>query len=183
VLRSLIAAGFWALAVKPAEVKKPLPQLLTDQELVAFYEAVWQARNPKMTDPLVRSYRSVACLTPRSDVGAPGPLGHWRYFAEISGFARLRPSWSDKQIAPGSEWFIEIQSALANSKVAVLLVSPDFIASDFIYEHELGPLLKDAKQGGVRILWIPVRASSYKKNGAQGLPSCSRSCPTIGPHD
>jgi sorbitol/mannitol transport system substrate-binding protein len=72
-------------------------------------------------------------------------------------------SWSDKQIAPGSEWFTEIQSALANSKVAVLLVSPDFIASDFIYEHELGPLLKDAKQGGVRILWVPVRASSYEK--------------------
>jgi integrase len=35
------------LAVKPAKVKKRLPQLLTDQELVAFYEAVWQARNPK----------------------------------------------------------------------------------------------------------------------------------------
>jgi hypothetical protein len=72
-------------------------------------------------------------------------------------------SWSDQQIAPGSEWLTEIQSALANSKVAVLLVSPDFIASDFIYKHELGPLLKDAKQGGVRILWVPVRASSYEK--------------------
>jgi integrase/recombinase XerD len=35
------------LAVKPAKVKKRLPQLLTDQELVAFYEAVWKARNPK----------------------------------------------------------------------------------------------------------------------------------------
>ena len=35
------------LAVKPAKVKKRLPQLLTDQELISFYEAVWQARNPK----------------------------------------------------------------------------------------------------------------------------------------
>ena len=72
-------------------------------------------------------------------------------------------SWSDQQIAPGSAWFKEIQSALANSKVAVLLVTPDFIASDFIHEHELGPLLKEAEQGGVRILWVPVRASSYKR--------------------
>jgi internalin A len=72
-------------------------------------------------------------------------------------------SWSDQQIDPGSEWFKEIHSALTNSKVAVLLVSPDFIASDFIHEHELGPLLKEAEQGGVKILWVPVRESAYKQ--------------------
>jgi hypothetical protein len=32
------------LAVKPAARGKRLPHLLTDRELVAFYEAVWQAR-------------------------------------------------------------------------------------------------------------------------------------------
>jgi integrase/recombinase XerD len=35
------------LAVKPVKAKKRLPQLLTDQELIAFYESVWQTRNPK----------------------------------------------------------------------------------------------------------------------------------------
>jgi hypothetical protein len=72
-------------------------------------------------------------------------------------------SWSDKQISPGSEWLTEIKTALTNTKVAVLLVTPDFIASDFIHKIELGPLLEDAKQGGFRILWVPVRASSYKR--------------------
>jgi internalin A len=72
-------------------------------------------------------------------------------------------SWSDRQIAPGSEWLKEIQSALANTKVAVLLVSPDFIASDFVHEHELGPLLKEAEQGGAKVLWVPVRDSAYKQ--------------------
>jgi len=72
-------------------------------------------------------------------------------------------SWSDQQIAPGSAWFREIQSAFTNSKMAVLLVSPDFLASDFIHERELGPLLKEAEQGGVKILWVPVRESAFKQ--------------------
>jgi hypothetical protein len=72
-------------------------------------------------------------------------------------------SWSDQKIAPGAEWFSEVQSALANSKVAVLLVSPDFLASDFIHDHELGPLLNEAKRGGVKLLWVPIRDSAYKQ--------------------
>src|SRR5205823_2167733 len=90
----------------------------------------------------------------------------WRKDLEI----RLKPylrdgsitSWSDEQIAPGSQWFTEVQTALTNAKVAVLLVTPDFIASDFIHEHELGPLLKEAEQGGAKILWVPVRDSAYR---------------------
>jgi integrase/recombinase XerD len=35
------------LAVRPTKAEKRLPALLTDRELVAFYEAVWQARNPQ----------------------------------------------------------------------------------------------------------------------------------------
>lgn len=72
-------------------------------------------------------------------------------------------SWSDEQIVPGSKWFGEIKSALAQTKVAVLLVTPDFLASDFIHEHELAPLLKEAEQGGVKVLWVPVRDSAYKQ--------------------
>jgi internalin A len=72
-------------------------------------------------------------------------------------------SWSDKQIVAGSQWFGEINSALAQTKIAVLLVTPDFLASDFIHEHESGPLLKEAESGGVKILWVPVRDSAYKQ--------------------
>jgi hypothetical protein len=72
-------------------------------------------------------------------------------------------AWSDQQIAPGSKWFDKIRGALVRTSVAVLLVSPDFLASDFIHEHELGPLLKEAEAGGVRILWILIRDCSWKE--------------------
>jgi len=72
-------------------------------------------------------------------------------------------AWSDKQIAPGSKWFKEIEAALAAANVAVLLSTPAFLASDFIHKHELGPLLQKAENGKVNILWIPVRACAYKE--------------------
>ncbi len=75
----------------------------------------------------------------------------------------LITAWSDKQIAPGSKWLEEIEAALTSTKVAVLLVTPNFLASDFIAEKELGPLLKKAEKGKVIIIWIPVRTSSYKE--------------------
>jgi internalin A len=72
-------------------------------------------------------------------------------------------AWSDRQIQAGSKWFDEIKAALARTSVAVMLVSPDFLASDFIHEHELGPFLKEAEAGGVRILWVLIRDCAYRE--------------------
>ena len=41
--------------------------------------------------------------------------------------------WSDEKIQPGSEWREEIRDAIKKARVAVLLVSADFLASDFIH--------------------------------------------------
>jgi hypothetical protein len=82
-------------------------------------------------------------------------------------------TWSDQQIAPGLKWFDEIQAARGRTSVAVLLVSPDFLASDFIHEHELGPLLKEAESGGVRILWVPIRPSAYEETPLKHLQAAS----------
>jgi len=76
-------------------------------------------------------------------------------------------AWSDKQIAPGSKWFDEIKGALAESSIVLMLVTPNFLASDFINEHELGPALEQAETGGLKILWVPVRFSAYTETALQ----------------
>lgn len=78
-------------------------------------------------------------------------------------------AWSDKQIKPGSKWYDEIVDAVASTRVAVLLVTKDFLASDFIHEHELGPLLKGAESGGVTILWVLVRACLWEETPLKHL--------------
>jgi hypothetical protein len=62
--------------------------------------------------------------------------------------------WDDRRLQAGDRWQDEIASALDRAKMAILLVSADYLASDFINRKEIPPLLAAAGRGGCRI--VPV---------------------------
>ena len=71
--------------------------------------------------------------------------------------------WSDSKIKPSSNWREEIRQAIDEADAAILLVSQDFLASDFIATEELPPLLNAASDGGLRVYPIFV-SSCFLKN-------------------
>jgi tetratricopeptide (TPR) repeat protein len=71
--------------------------------------------------------------------------------------------WDDRRIAAGDDWFPEIEQAMNAAKVAVLLVSADFLVSKFIRSVEVPRLLQRRQDEGLRIVPILVRPCPWKK--------------------
>jgi TIR domain len=71
--------------------------------------------------------------------------------------------FDDSKINPGARWREEIAAALDQAKVAILLVSADFIASKFIAENELPPLLQKAERGGATIIPVIVSPCGFHR--------------------
>ncbi len=69
--------------------------------------------------------------------------------------------WNDTKLRSGDKWRTEISKALASAKVAILLVSADFLASDFIQSNELPPLLKASNNEGLSILPVIVGPCAF----------------------
>lgn len=77
--------------------------------------------------------------------------------------------WDDTKIDTGDRWRSAIRDAIERSAASVLLISADFLASDFITSEELPPLLHKAATAGARIIPIivqPCRLSNHPELAA-----------------
>lgn len=59
------------------------------------------------------------------------------------------------------------------ARVAILLVSSDFLGSEFITKHELPRILERNKAGTVTVFWIAIRPSPYEHTPLANIQSAN----------
>lgn len=83
-------------------------------------------------------------------------------------------NWHDRKILPGKNWNTTIESNLDSSDIVLLLLSPDFLASDYCVEVEMKRAFELHKNGHLQIVPVLFRICDWKNSEFskfQGLPS------------
>jgi hypothetical protein len=71
-------------------------------------------------------------------------------------------AWYDRAIAAGSEWQSEIDTHLDTADLILLLVSADFIASDYCYGVEMSRALQRHEAGEARVIPIILKPVDWQ---------------------
>ncbi len=71
-------------------------------------------------------------------------------------------TWHDQNISAGEEIVREIDRHLSTAQIILLLVSPDFIASDYCYSTYVQRALKRYEYGEVQIIPIILRPTFWR---------------------
>ncbi len=77
--------------------------------------------------------------------------------------ADLIDLWSDDRINAGADWEAEIRLAIAKAQVAILLISANFLTSQFILRREVPEFLKRRDQEGLTVFPVIAKACAWKK--------------------
>jgi hypothetical protein len=70
-------------------------------------------------------------------------------------------AWHDRRIAPGTDWASAIDERLESAHVILLLVSADFVNSDYCYGVELHRAMERHATGDARVIPILLRAVEW----------------------
>ncbi|MEA2694085.1 MAG: hypothetical protein QOJ16_3472, partial [Acidobacteriota bacterium] len=77
----------------------------------------------------------------------------------------LLATWDDRRIGAGANWLAEIEKAMGSARVAVLLVSADFLTSKFILQKEVPLLLERRAKEGLRVIPVIAKSCTWPRVG------------------
>jgi hypothetical protein len=86
----------------------------------------------------------------------------------------LISGWHDREIPAGGEWAHEIDTHLETASIILLLVSPDFLGSDYCYESEMQHALERHKLGRARVIPIILRPCDWQHSPLKDLQCLPR---------
>ena len=69
----------------------------------------------------------------------------------------LITSWYDGKIGPGEEWRPQLDTHMKSASIILLLLSRDFLASDYCYDVEMQHAQERHDQGTARVIPVVVR--------------------------
>jgi len=82
----------------------------------------------------------------------------------------LLSSWHDREITPGEDWHSRIDAQLQMADLVLLLVSKDFIESDYIFGRELTVAMQRHEAGLSTVVPIVVRAIDIEPEDRDAFP-------------
>lgn len=82
--------------------------------------------------------------------------------------------WHDRKITAGTEWAGEIDRNLTSAQVVLLLVSPEFIASDYCWDKEMIRALERHRAGKARVVPIILRPCDWQSSPLGELQALPR---------
>lgn len=70
--------------------------------------------------------------------------------------------WCDTNLSAGAEWEKELHQHLESADIILLLISPDFIASDYCYSTEMERALARHHEGSAQVIPILLRSAFWQ---------------------
>lgn len=78
-------------------------------------------------------------------------------------------AWNDEELLPGSSFDDEIKQKLEQSDIIILLISSDFINSDYCYEIEMQNAMTRAERDECYVVPVIVRACLWKETPLRNI--------------
>ncbi len=92
-------------------------------------------------------------------------------------------SWHDRRIVGGEEWKGEIDQHLEEADIILLLVSADFLASDYCYNTEMKRALERHEAGEARVIPIILRDCLWEDAPFAKLQACHKDAKPVIEHN
>lgn len=81
----------------------------------------------------------------------------------------LCSTWHSGCISPGDEWKLRIEQEIEQAQVILLLISADFIKTDFCYKVEMLKAIKRHKNGDACVIPVILRSCMWQEVAIEGI--------------